>query len=294
MGGGPINENTLFLMGGGPGGTYIQLASNLSEALDSDTLRVIALTGQGSRQAQTDLLYLDQVDVVMMDNHVREHAIRNNLIPEFDLAQSIQYISALYPQEFHIVARDDIAALADLEGRRVNLGPETSGGFLAGTILFSELGIQIDARTLGNSAGVDALLAGDVDAVLRVAGQPTGVISDIPAGAPVHFLEVPAAMLGSNVFGPGTIRGESYPDLLEPGATISTISSPGVFAVLNPADETPGRAERIDRFIEAYFANFESFKDSTQFHPKWNEMSLATDVPGWTRHPTAQRLLDAQ
>ena len=112
----------------------------MSEALDGDDLRVIALTGQGSRQAQRDLLFMDQADVVMMDNHVREHAIRNNLIPEFDLEESIQYISTLFPQEIHIVARDDIASLADLEGRPVNIGPETSGGFLAGTILFADLG----------------------------------------------------------------------------------------------------------------------------------------------------------
>ena len=288
------NANTVYLMGGGPGGTYIQLASNLSEELDSDDLRVIALTGQGSRQAQEDLLYLEGVDIVMMDNHVREHAIRNNLIPEFDLANSIQYISALFPQEFHLVARDNIASIEDLEGRPVNLGSETSGGFLAGTILFNELGIQIDARTLSNSAGVAALLAGEVDAILRVAGQPTGVVSDIPAGSPVRFLSIPAASLNSPVFGEGVIRAESYPDLLEAGTEVPTLSSPGVFAVLNPQDETPGRAERIDRFIEAYFANFDVFQDSTTFHPKWTEMNLATDVPGWTRHPTAQRLLDTQ
>ena len=167
------NANTVYLMGGGPGGTYIQLASNLSDELDSDDLRVIALTGQGSRQAQEDLLYLEGVDVVMMDNHVREHAIRNNLIPEFDLANSIQYISALYPQEFHLIARDTISSIEDLEGRTVNLGPETSGTFLAGTILFNELGIQIDARSESNTAGVDAVIAGDFDAALRVAGQPT-------------------------------------------------------------------------------------------------------------------------
>ena len=288
------NQNTVYLMGGGPGGTFIQLASDLSDHLDSDDLRVIALTGQGSRQAQEDLLYLEGVDIVMISSQVREHAIRNNLIPDFDLADSIQYISALFPQEFHLIVRDTITSIDDLEGRPVNLGPETSGGFLAGTILFNDLGIQIDARTLSNSAGVDALLAGEIDGVLRVAGQPTGVVSDIPAGAAVRFLSVPPDRLLTPVFAEATIRGESYPNLLEAGAQIPTLSSPGVFAVLNPEDETPGRAERIERFIEAYFANFDAFQDSTTFHPKWTEMDLSQDVPGWTRHPTALRLLNAQ
>ena len=101
-------------------------------------------------------------------------------------------------------------------------------------------------------------------------------------------------MLANPIFPAGTIRAESYPNLLSPGEQIPTISSPGVFAVLNPADEEPARLARIDRFIEAYFANFEAFQASESFHPKWTEMSLDTVIPGWTRHPTAQRLLDAR
>ena len=171
------NANTAYLVGGGPTGTFVKLALNMASVLSDDNLRVIAMNGQGSRQAFRDLLFLDNVDVVMMDPIIREHNIRNNLIPEVDLRRSVQYVTALYAQELHLVVRDGIQTVQDLEGRRVNFGPETSGTFIAATLLFNDLGVQVDPVTLQNSEGLEALLRGDVDAMVRVVGQPTSLFS---------------------------------------------------------------------------------------------------------------------
>jgi uncharacterized protein len=42
------------------------------------------------------------------------------------------------------------------------------------------------------------------------------------------------------------------------------------------------RHRKVSRFIEALQANFDAFLRPPR-HPKWREVNLAAEVPGWTR-----------
>jgi hypothetical protein len=46
----------------------------------------------------------------------------------------------------------------------------------------------------------------------------------------------------------------------------------------------------VAKFAEALFSRFAEFKKPPR-HPKWREVDLSRDLPGWQRFPAARDLL---
>jgi hypothetical protein len=90
---------------------------------------------------------------------------------------------------------------------------------------------------------------------------------------------------------PTELTAKDYPNLIQPGETVETIGVPQVLAVYNWAPETE-RYRRVARFVEYLFKRFDQFK-KPPFHPKWNEINLASSLPGWTRFRAAEELVAA-
>src|SRR5207344_1865920 len=63
-----------------------------------------------------------------------------------------------------------------------------------------------------------------------------------------------------------------------------------VMAVYNwdPRNE---RYKSVGAFVDAFFDNFSEFLKPPR-HPKWQEVNLAAELPGWTRFQPAQDWLD--
>jgi hypothetical protein len=47
------------------------------------------------------------------------------------------------------------------------------------------------------------------------------------------------------------------------------------------------RYNKVARFVDAFFSKFDQFLAPPR-HPKWREVNLAAQVPGWTRFQAAQ------
>src|SRR5215211_8424675 len=64
-----INSGTIGVISGGADGTYIRIAADLANVLDSDTIRILPIIGRGSLQNLRDIMFLRGVDVgiVQMD-----------------------------------------------------------------------------------------------------------------------------------------------------------------------------------------------------------------------------------
>src|SRR5216684_1004702 len=59
-----LNANTVTLITGTIGGTYVQFGADLSSVLDDgNKLRVLPIVGRGSVQSIADILFLEGVDI---------------------------------------------------------------------------------------------------------------------------------------------------------------------------------------------------------------------------------------
>src|ERR1700748_343022 len=113
------NQGTVGIVTGGVDGTYIRLGADLLNVLDDgDSLRILSVIGRGAVQNLGDLLFLRGVDVVFVQSDILAYTRRQKLYPGID--QGVQYITSLYREELHVLARADIHDLAELQGKPVN------------------------------------------------------------------------------------------------------------------------------------------------------------------------------
>lgn len=290
-----VNQGRVGIISGGIKGTYVKFAADLANVLDDgNKLRIVPMLGKGSVQNIVDILLLEGVDIGIVQSDVLE-SIRQTSRGSY-IATKIHYITKLYNEEIHILARQEFSSLAELQGRTVNFGKQGSGTAMTAKIVFDAGGVSVKPVNLPQQDALAELRAGNIDALVYVAGKPTELFSDPSIGSYARFIPVPhSATWANKSYLPGTLTADDYPALVETGETIDTIAVGAVMAVYNWA---PGEAryKRTAKFVQAFFERFDEFRKLDQDgkplrHRKWQEVFLEAEVGGWTRFKPASEAL---
>ncbi len=284
-----VNRGTVGIVTGGVNGTYIRIGADLAAVLDAEDLRILAILGKGSVQNVADLLYLRGMDVAIVQSDVLEFLRQQGVYA--NIANRVHYITKLYNEEFHLLARPGINSIAELQGRTVNVDSKGSGTAMTTTVIFDVLGIQVETTHHDQSLALEQLRNGQIDALVYVAGKPTTLFKDIATGSGLHFLPIDYTPRLMETYLPARLGSADYPGLIPAGETVNTVAVGAVLAVYswNPGQ---GRYAKVARFVNRFFENFQTFQQPSR-HPKWREVSLPAVVPGWTRFRAAQQWLDA-
>lgn len=283
-----VNRGMVELETTGSDGISIRIAEDLSRLVDDGaTRRVVPVVGKGSLQNIIDLKYLRGVDVAIVQADVLDYAKDQRVIS--DMNRTLSYITKLYNEEFHLLARRDIKSIADLAGQKVNVGLLSSGTAITATRLFDQLHLKINATYESAQVGLDKLRNGEIAALAFVAGKPAPLFAGLKADEGLHFLSVPFDAAANAIYVPTRLIADDYPDLIPASQPINTVA---VGSILLAADlrAIPERYNNVANFVEVFFTGFQSLLCSGN-HPKWNEVNLAAEVPGWRRYePAAQWL----
>ena len=284
-----INQGTIAIISGAVTGTYIRIASDLATVLDNgDKLRILPIVGKGSVQNITDLLYLRGVDLAIVQSDVLGFIRKDNIFPNIE--QRIRYVTKLYNEEVHILAAADVQQLADLANRKVNVDVAGSGTAITATTLFGALGLKVQLTNFDQALALEKLKGGELAAMVYVAGKPTDLFRKLEPGSGLHFLAVPLSADLLRIYLPSSLTHADYPALISEQQPADTVAVGAVMAVYNWEHNTD-RYRRTSAFVEAFFDNFEAFLKPPR-HPKWQDVNLAAEVPGWTRFQPAQEWLD--
>src|SRR6185437_5901967 len=146
--------------------------------------------------------------------------------------RNLRAIAALYPEQIHVVVRDDgaIHSLQDLRGKRVALGEPESGTLADARLVLEAAGItecDIKPDYLRLSEAADGLVQHRIDAFFLVGGAPVPAITDVAASVPSRLVPIPPSLserLGRkySFLTSDTVPADSYPGMGEATATIST------------------------------------------------------------------------
>lgn len=277
------NQGTVGVITGMEGGTYAQTGSDLT-ILDDGTLRVLTIIGKGSLQNLSDILYLRGVDIGFVQADALTYAKQHNLFP--GLTQNVRYISKLYDEEVHILARAGINRLEDLNGQRVNVDVSGSGSAMTSEIVLDALGIKPKLEHIKQSDALEALKRGEFAAVIHVGGAPIPLFGRLSSDGGMHFLPLELNQGLAETYIPDRLTHDTYPSLISAEAPVPTLAVGDVMAVFAWPAHTE-RYNKVTRFIDALFGRFDEFLKAPR-HPKWREVNLAAEVPGWTRFQAAQ------
>jgi uncharacterized protein len=171
----------------------------------------------------------------------------------------------------------------------VVFGPPGSSPTLTGPIVFQRLGITVEPLFVDFSTGMKMLRSGEASGLLGVVSKPVDFWTKMPSDAGLHLLPVPYSRIFSDFYTVGEFTNADYPNLIPPGQTIDTIAVPSVLAVYN-WPKTSDRYRRVERFTQYLFARWDKLAQPP-FHPRWRDVNLAATVPGWTRSPIADEII---
>jgi TRAP-type uncharacterized transport system substrate-binding protein len=293
----PANRYTVGFVTGAPTGTDATIAHEISTvlAIGQETgpngemaLRVLPMVGQGGIQNVRDVLTLPGADIsvipVVLLNRLRDSKELG------DIDKKLVYLAPLYTEEIHIVARPEIRSVADLADKTVNLGEEGGTTDSLAREVLASLDLKVRDINVDQKQALERMRAGEVAATMIISGKPSSLLSSATRDAGLHLIPIPHTPTLNKGYLQATLMHEDYPNLIGVNEQVDTLAVGSVLITYNWRKGTD-RYELLGSFVEALFSRFPEFQAAPR-HPKWKEVNLAAELPGWRRFDPAERQLE--
>jgi TRAP transporter TAXI family solute receptor len=278
------NQGLIELITGPVAGSSARAGEDLATVLDDGaTRRVLPVVGKGSLQNLIDLRMLRGIDLAVVQIDVLNYA-KAQMNPA-----GITYVAKLYNEEVHLLGRSDVASISDLAGKKVNLGLQGDGASITGPRLFDLLKTRVEITHYDQDLALEKLKSGEIAAMLLIGGKPIPQLQRLSPWDGLRFIPIPSQVPSGSDYFPALLTADDYPGLVTAAQPVDTVS---VGTVMLVANLTPGseRYRNVANFTEAFFTQFPKLLEPSR-HPKWKEVNLAADLPGWRRFPAADAWL---
>jgi len=265
---------------------------NVLNDLRPDGLRILPVLGVGGLQNLNDVLFLKNIDMGVVDEDNMRFLKARDPRLYANIEQRVQYITKLYNSEFQVLARKDIRTYDDLRGQKVNFNLKNSQTEVSADFIFNKLNLDVVRSNYDNDEAIQKVKNGELAAMIILTGAPQAALAKLKAEDGVHFLALDPAQLPSHdlkpifdYYLPAELTNEMYPNLIAKGTTVPTVANRALLAVYAwPANSE--RYKKLVKFVREFFGKIDQFHDPAR-HPKWKEVSLSADIPGWTRFKPA-------
>ena len=202
----------------------------------------------------------------------------------------LRAVFSVHSEPMHVMAREDskITSVADMKGKRVNIGNPGSGTSVLAGVLMEAAGVTTAdfalAAELKSSEQAAALCDGKIDAAIWAAGLPNGSTMEATSTCDINILDLTTSgtekVLADNpAYAAATIPGGLYPGNTE------DIASWGPKATFVADAKTPDEVVYV--LVKSIFENFEDFK---KLHPAFKtlkEENMIKDGLSAPLHPGA-------
>ena len=271
---------------------------NVVNDLSPDGIRVLPVLGNGGLQNLNDVLFLKNIDMGVVDEDNLRLLKKRDPALYANIEQRVQYITKLYNSEFQVLVRSDIKSYDDLRGKKVNFNLKDSQTEVTADTIFNTLGIPVQRSNYDNDEALQRLKTGELSAMIILTGAPQVTFSKVKKEDGLHFLPLDQQSLPKHDlreiqtnFLPAELTHEFYPNLVPEGTTVPTIANRALLVAYTWPENSP-RYKRIAKFVDAFFSKINQF-DSPSRHPKWREVNLPAEMPGWVRFKPAADWLAA-
>src|SRR5215207_4625758 len=260
--------------------------------LRPDGLRVLPVLGVGGLQTLEDVLFLKGIDMGVVDEDNLRLLKKRDPVLYAGIEQRVHYITRLYNNEFHVVARNEIKSLDDLRGKKISFNLKNSQTEVTADAIFSMLNIDVERVYYDNNEAMLKLREGEIAAMIVVSGAPQSALTRFKKEDGVHFLGLDERSLPNqdlallfDSYLPTELTHQQYPALIAEGASVPTVANRALLVAYNWPESSP-RYLRLAKFVDTFFDRINQFHNESR-HPKWKEINVAADVPGWTRFKPA-------
>jgi TRAP-type uncharacterized transport system substrate-binding protein len=269
---------------GGSQGNTVRMAEDLTSLMnDGTTRRMVPLIGPGGIQNIADLLEGRDVDMAFLQLDVLDYARAQRLFP--DIESRITYVAKLNYVDYHLLTRPDIASVADLAGKIVDVGPTYGDTSITSAQLFRLLKISVVPSDDEPGVAIEKLRRGEIAALAYVGGKPSPLIRLFEPGG-LHLLSIPLTPEVVSVYVPSQLNATDYPGLIAADTSVDTIAV-GTGLFVGPIVPESDEYRKLTGVIETFFARFPTLLEPGHY-AKWAEVNLSGQIPGWKRFPAAE------
>ena len=281
-----VNRGVVELETAPASGISVRIAEDLASLVDDGaTRRVVPVVGKGALQNLVDLKYLRGIDMAIVQTDVLDYAKEQRLIPGIDT--SLTYITKLYNEEFHLLARPEINNIGDLAGETVNVDVLGSGTAITASRIFGFLQLKPNLVHDHPDVALEKLRKGDIAALAFVAGKSAPIFASLSRDDGLHLINVPFNVPIANAYVPTRLTANDYRFLIDQDRPVDTVAVGTVLAVAD-LRLVPERNRNVVTFVDTFFTGFQTLLTGGH-HPKWQEVNLAAEVPGWRRYAAADQ-----
>jgi TRAP transporter TAXI family solute receptor len=268
-------------------GASAMMVDDLLDTMASDQdLRVLPIRGRGAGHNLADLLYLDGIDVAVLQADALERERGRGVYP--DLVENIRTIAKWTDADVHLLVRGDILDIGSLRDQPVNFGPSGSGSEVTAALLFEQMDLAVEQRSDGHGLALKKLKAGQIAGMVYTAPKPAALFDSIEVRDGLRLLPLPSIEL-SEVYRPSDLTAEDYPSLVFGEKTVSTLAVPLVLATYNwPSANV--RYQSIKSFVDSFLDRLGDLQGGMS-HEKWQDADPAFSLAGWERHPVVEDYL---
>ncbi|WP_405822862.1 TAXI family TRAP transporter solute-binding subunit [Streptomyces sp. NBC_01390] len=257
----PLDEappgGTITFSTGTPSGVYQQYGSGLRAAFAKDmpNLDVRMLTSQGS-QENVRRVATGKADFTI----AAADAVETYELQRLPGADKLRGVARLYDDYMQLVVPRDskINTLGDLRGKRVSIGPESSGVRLIANKILVAAGLDpakdIKPFADGISTGPERLQRGQIDAFFWSGGLPTNGLVQLAKSFPFRFIPIDAELVtrlheqgGASRYYRATNMPESAYPSIQDGSTVATLAVSNL--LMTREDMDPRLTEWLTRSV---------------------------------------------
>jgi TRAP transporter TAXI family solute receptor len=278
-----VSAADLGLITAGEHGTYYHFGQDLRRLLKPHGINIVVYPSDGAVENTRALidrpgvqLGIVQSDVLTAITHEQQNLAMRAA------AEGLRLVFPLYDEHVHIVARAGIKAFAELTGQVVAIGREGSGTYLTALALFQLAGVRPAAIiAMDGAQAVAQLRAGQIDAIVSVAGSPLRLLRDavkLQDGLALVPVTAPAIL---DVYAATEIPAGTYP--WQPNA-VSTVA---VTALLVVHDADRRHCATIRRVAEHVVKGLGWLVQNG--HPYWKHVDLQRPITGWEQDDCVQQ-----
>ncbi len=263
----------------------LRIVEDLAGIINGPSERtLLPVVGEGSLQDLADLHRNPIIEMAIVQSDVLDSPKARAL------STGITYVAKLYNEELHLVARRNIKTIADLANQKVDVDVRGGGTEVTVTRLFRLLKIPVETVHDPTRVALQKLKKGDIAALALVAAKPSGLFKTLQWSDGLRFLSIPLNPAVTRAFIPSELSATDYPGLILPDHPIDTVAVGTVLAVAPVARGSP-RYRAVAQFVDRFFTRFDSLLDPSH-DPRWREVNLAAELPGWRRFPAVSRWLE--
>jgi TRAP transporter TAXI family solute receptor len=275
-------------------GVYYPVGRAVCEIIDRDTkrngVRCSAEATPGSAY-NVDALRSGNLEFGIIQLDIAYAAYRGEGAYADKPFDELRSVLTLYPELVTIMVRagSGIRQIADLAGRRINVGREGSGAFATWAAVEAALDWKADARItdLPADAASHALCTGEIDANLLVIGHPSDVVRKQLSECATDFVAVSGREIDALVASVPALQTGSIPGALY-GLAADTPTIGTKALVMTSANED---TKAVAAFVQATIAQISDLRTK---HPALAGLTVEEITPGDSipvpLHPAASQV----